>query len=138
MIVVDATVVAHLLLGGAHTPQARALYRRDAEWVAPRVWRTAFRELLTVYRARGELTIPDALQLADEAERLMHGAAYEVALAQVLALAERSGRCAMDCEHAALARELGVPYVTADRELAMALAPEARWLGAVDEASDGR
>lgn len=140
MIVVDATVVAHLLLGGAHTPQARALYQRDAEWVAPRVWRTAFRELLTVYRARGELTIPDALQLADEAERLMHGAAYEVALAQVLALAERSGRCAMDCEHAALARELGVPYVTADRELAVALAPDAVWLGELDtpgEAASG-
>jgi predicted nucleic acid-binding protein len=131
VIVVDATVLAHLLLGGAHTPHARALYRRDAEWVAPRVWRTAFRELLTVYHTRGELPLADALQLADEAERLMRGADYEVSLAQVLTLAERSGRCAMDCEHAALARELGVAYVTADRELATALAPDAVWLAEV-------
>ena len=132
MIVVDATVLAHLLFGGAHTAQARALLLRDADWVAPRVWRTAFRELLAEYRRRGELALGDALQLADEAERLLAGADYEVELSQVLTVAERTGRCAMDSEHAALARELGVPFVTADRELAEAFAPGSVWLGAME------
>jgi predicted nucleic acid-binding protein len=129
VIVVDATVVAHLLLGGRCEPEARALFVRDPDWVAPRVWRTAFRELLVVYRHRRGLAVTDALQLAADAERVLRGADYEVELARVLAVAERTGRCAMDCEHLALARELGVPYVTADRDLAAAMGHGAVWLG---------
>jgi len=131
VIVVDATVVAHLLFGGSCEAEARALLVRDPDWVAPRVWRTAFRELLVVYRQRRGLGVTDALQLAADAERLLRGADYEVELARVLAVADRTGCCAMDCEHAALARELGVPYVTADRDLAAAMGDGTVWLGEV-------
>jgi len=129
VIVVDATVVAHLLFGGACERQARALLVRDPDWVAPRVWRTAFRELLVVYRQRRGLAAGVALQLAADAERVLRGADYEVDLARVLAVAERTARCAMDCEHLALAHELGVPYVTADRDLAAAMGEGTVWLG---------
>jgi hypothetical protein len=132
VIVVDATVVAHLLFGGACERQARALLVRDSDWVAPRVWRTAFRELLVVYRSHRGLALTDALQLAADAERVLRGADYEVELARVLAVAERTGRCALDCEHAALARELGVTYVTADRDLAVAMGEGATWLGELE------
>lgn len=129
MIVVDATVLAHLYLGGAHTAQARALLLHDPDWVAPRVWRTAFRELLALYRRRGELGFTEALQLAEAAERQLRGAEFEVEAAQVLDEAERTGRCAMDAEHVALARELRVRFVTADRELAAAAGGDGVWLG---------
>ena len=132
MIVVDATVLAHLYLGGAYTAQARALLLADPDWVAPRVWRTAFRELLALYRRRGELGFTEALQLAEAAERQLRGAEFEVEPAQVLDEAERTGRCAMDSEHVALARELRVRFVTADRELAAAAGGDGVWLGALD------
>ena len=136
MIVVDATVLAHLLLGGECERRARALLVRDPDWVAPRVWRTVFRELLVVYRQRHALGVTDAVQLAADAERILRGADYEVELGRVLAVAERTGRCALDCEHAALARELGVPYVTADRALATAMGQGTVWLGELGEAGE--
>ncbi|HEX5580970.1 MAG TPA: type II toxin-antitoxin system VapC family toxin [Gemmatimonadaceae bacterium] len=125
MIVVDAAVLGYLLMGGELTPQARSLYQRDPDWVAPSSWRVAFNELLALYHQRGELSLADALQLADEAERILSATMYEVELAQVLQLAAQTGRCAHDCEHAALARELGVPFITGDPGLARALAPGA-------------
>ena len=125
MIVVDAAVLGYLLIGGELTGHARALYRRDPDWVAPTSWRFAFNEILALYHQRGELSLADALQLADEAERILAATMYEVELAQVLQLAAQSGRCAHDCEHAALARELGVPFITGDPALATALAPGA-------------
>ena len=125
MIVVDAAVLGYLLIGGELTPEARALYQRDPDWVAPSSWRVAFNELLALYHQRGELSLADALQLADEAERILTATIYEVELAQVLQLAAQTGRCAHDCEHAALARDLGVPFVTGDLALAAALAPDA-------------
>lgn len=133
MIVVDAAVLGYLLMGGDLTPQARALFHRDPEWVAPSSWRLAFNELLALYHQSGELSLADALHLADEAERLLAATVYEVELAQVLQLAATSGRCAHDCEHAALARDLGVPFVTGDPEIAAALTPHAVSLRTITE-----
>ena len=79
---------------------------------------------------------PQAVLARADAERILRGADYEVDLGRVLAVAERTGRCALDCEHAALARELGVPYVTADRALAAAMGQGTVWFGELGEAGE--
>jgi predicted nucleic acid-binding protein len=60
----------------------------------------------------------------------MSGREYAVVTHQVLELAARSGCAADDCEFVALAQDLGVTLVTADRRVlagfpAVARAPEA-------------
>jgi predicted nucleic acid-binding protein len=53
---------------------------------------------------------------------------YEVQSAHVLEIATDSGRSVYDCEFVALARELTVPLVTADKELARAFGSTVRHL----------
>ncbi|GJG86076.1 hypothetical protein tb265_12570 [Gemmatimonadetes bacterium T265] len=61
------------------------------------------------------MALPDAA--AVQAEALLAGREYAVASAEVLALADQSGRSACDCEFVVVARALGVPLVTSDRQL---------------------
>src|SRR5206468_4793629 len=99
------------------TPQARAAFRKDPDWMAPVLWRSEFRNILGQYMRRGALSLSDALQLIREAELLMEGAEYEVESSQVLSLVASSRCSAYDCEFPALAREVGVPIVTSDVEI---------------------
>jgi predicted nucleic acid-binding protein len=117
LIVADTNVIAYLLLEGPFTPEARAVYEKDPEWVAPLFWRSEFRNVLIVLLRRGLLSLDDALSTMDRAERLMKGEGYQIDSARVLRLAADSGCSAYDCEFVALAQDLGVPLVTSDRGL---------------------
>lgn len=60
MIVVDANVVAYAVLPGEQTESALRALEKDAEWVAPSVWRSEVRNVLaTTMRLRG-LALEDA------------------------------------------------------------------------------
>ena len=117
MIVVDTNVVAYLLIRGQHTPAARATLARDPEWAAPLLWRSEFRNVLALYRRRRELSLRQAVALQEGAEELLAGREYGVVSSEVLALADKSGRSAYDCEFIAVARRLSLKLVTSDRPL---------------------
>ncbi len=68
MIVADTNVIAYLLIPSPFTAMAERVYRRDAEWVAPRLWRSEFRNVLSLYVRRAVLTLEQAIGLQDEAE----------------------------------------------------------------------
>ena len=75
------------------------------------------------------LVYESALQIVSEAEHSMAGREYSVVSHEVLRLAARSGCSAYDCEYVALAQDLEVRLVTADRPLlrafpSIAVAPE--------------
>lgn len=112
MIVADANVIAYLLIEGEHTAQAQAVLRRDPVWVAPPLWQSEFRNVLTLYLRRGVLTLPDALALYRDAETLMR--TMPVDAEDILRLVVASTRSAYDCEYVALAEALGVRLVTND------------------------
>lgn len=102
MIVVDTSVLAYLYLPGAYTAAAESLFERDADWVAPVLWRSEFRSILAGYMRRGELTFEQACGLQREAERLLAGSEFEPDSLSVLELV-RDGDCsAHDCEFVAL------------------------------------
>ncbi|MDR0776837.1 MAG: type II toxin-antitoxin system VapC family toxin [Azonexus sp.] len=117
MIVVDSNIVAYLYLPGDHTAKAESLLQRDADWAAPLLWRSEFRNILAGYMHRKTLTFQSAFDLQREAENLLAGAEHEVDSRLVLELVRDSDCSAYDCEFIALAMALGVKLVTMDGKL---------------------
>jgi predicted nucleic acid-binding protein len=117
LIVADTNVIAYLIIPGERTPQARAAFQKDPEWVAPLLWRSEFRNILALYMRQPHISLDDALQFMQEAELLMRGGEYESISSRVLNLVAKSRRSAYDCEFVALAQDLGVPLVTSDNQV---------------------
>jgi predicted nucleic acid-binding protein len=117
VIVVDSNVVAYLYLPGDYTEKAEALLERDADWAAPLLWRSEFRNILAGYMRRKTLTFEAARDLQLEAESLLAGAEHEVDSRHVLELVRDSDCSAYDCEFVALAMNLDVKVVTMDAKL---------------------
>jgi len=117
VIVVDTNVIAYFRLPGPLTEAAEQLLAIDAHWTAPRVWRSEFRNVLAGAVQRKALSLERVVAIAREAERQFNGREYAVDTAHVLMLAAMSGCSSYDCEFVALARDLGVPLVTNDREV---------------------
>ncbi len=117
MIVVDTNVIAYLYLTTGPTRQAELLLQRDAQWAAPRLWRSEFRNVLAQHLRRGLLSLEVAQRIMNRATGLMLGQEYEVVSDEVISLAVKSSCSAYDCEFVALAQDLGVPLVTVDRQV---------------------
>jgi predicted nucleic acid-binding protein len=117
VIVADVNLIAYFWITGEHTAAAEAVLASDPEWAAPLHWRSEWRNVLAGYLRRGELDVAGALERVAAAEALFRGREYLVEAAPVLDLVARSSCSAYDCEYVALARQLGVPLVTADRRL---------------------
>jgi len=117
MIVVDTNIIGYLYLSSERTEQAEQALLKDAEWVAPLLWRSEFRSVLAQYIRRGILRVEEAEQVMDKAQALMLGQEYEVVPSDVLRLVAQSGCTAYNCEFVALAQELGIALVTVNREV---------------------
>ena len=117
MIVADTNLIAYFLIKGPHTGEAEAVFQKDPDWVAPLPWRSEFRNVLILSMRQTQQSLDDMLSLMDRAERLMQGQGFQIHSSHVLRLAADSGCSAYDCEYVALAQDLGVPLVTADRAL---------------------
>ena len=130
MIVVDTNVLAYLYLPGEHTAVAEALLEHDAEWAAPVLWRSEFRNILAGYMRRGALSFEQACALQREAESLMAGAEFEVDSLGVLELVRDSDCSAYGCEFVALAARLDTHLVTMDKKLLRAFPQRAVALAA--------
>jgi predicted nucleic acid-binding protein len=128
VIVVDTNVIAYLYLPGEHTAAAEALLADDADWVAPPLWRSEFRNILAGYLRRGSLSFEQALALQEEAEALLAGAERDVDSRQVLELVRTSDCSAYDCEFVALAQALGIPLLTMEGRVLKAFPTIARSL----------
>ena len=114
MIVVDTNVLAYLWLPGDHTVPAEQLWQQDPEWVAPLLWRSEFRSVLSGYLRRGRVSLEVATRIMNDVEDQMRGREYSVASSEVLRLVAGSSCSAYDCEFVALATALAVPFVTSD------------------------
>ena len=130
MIVADANLLAYLVVEGAHTSGACDVARLDDTWVAPRLWRSELMSTLGGYVRSGESGVAGALKRFAVAELAIGDREFDPEPAEVLELAARSGCSTYDCEYVAVARALGVPLVTADKQVlrafpGTAVSPEA-------------
>ena len=128
MIVVDTNVLAYLYLPGKFSEAAEQLLLRDSDWVAPRLWRSEFRNVLATYIRNGLVSYDAALSIHRKAEAIVAGVEYDVSAADVLRLANDSGCSAYDCEFVALAIHLDVKLVSGDARLCKAFPQRAMLL----------
>lgn len=128
MIVVDANVLAYLLIPGKYTDSAESLLQADPEWAAPTLWRSELRNVLATYVRAGKLELADATALHRRASEIVGPDQYEVETLEVLRLSRDSGCSAYDCEYVALADFLDVALVTADAKLLKAFPGRTRAL----------
>lgn len=117
MIVVDSNVLAYLYLPCEHTAAAEALLEQDADWAAPLLWRSEFRNILAGCIRRNTLSFEQAERLQSEAESLLEGLEFEVDSRAVLELVRDSDCSAYDCEFVALALKLDTRLVTLDKKI---------------------
>ncbi len=128
MIVVDTNLLVYSVIPGESTALALRVAASDADWIAPSLWRHELANALaTEMRVRG-MTMRDAVIAFSAAERLVVDAELAPGLETKLELAARGKVSAYDAEFVALAQELDLPLVTADRRLALAFPERARGL----------
>ncbi|MEX0610043.1 MAG: type II toxin-antitoxin system VapC family toxin [Balneolaceae bacterium] len=117
MIVVDTNVIASMWVPNDMDEWVYKVLKKDDDWVAPLLWRSEFRNVLSIYLRKGILELSVVLQAIEEAEQLMDANEFEVNSTQVMSLVSDSSCSAYDCEFVALADDLNVPLVTFDKKI---------------------
>ena len=117
MIVADTNLISYLLIEGDQTRLARQVWVRDPEWAMPPLWRSEFLNVLAVSHKIGALNEDQAFFLWRTSSVYLDTTEVEPDGEQVLEIAMNSGISAYDAHFVAVAKELGVPLVTADRRL---------------------
>lgn len=117
MIVVDTNVIAYLMLPGEQTQLVEQVMAKDNRWLVPPLWKSEFRNVLTLYLRQEQVTIDQARAIMTRAERLFTRSEYPVTSEAIFTLVNSSHCSAYDCEFVALAEELSVPLVTADKQI---------------------
>ncbi|MBU1661886.1 MAG: type II toxin-antitoxin system VapC family toxin, partial [Chloroflexi bacterium] len=84
MIVVDTNIIGYLYLSSERSEQAEKALLKDAQWVAPILWRSEFRNVLALYMRKGVFLLEDAIRIMGEATLLMQDGEYEAVSLQVL------------------------------------------------------
>ncbi len=116
MIVVDTSIIAYLYLSSSKSPLAEKLLLIDSVWQVPRLWRSEFRSVVSLYLRKGLLQYDDVLILLHEAEDLLKNNEYDIPSSDIMLLVRSSQCSAYDCEFVALAKCLTVPLVTEDKK----------------------
>ena len=117
MIVVDTNVIAYLFIQGDFSENAISLLKFDSTWLAPYLWKSEFRNVLSFYFRQGHLSLKDAQSIINEAEEFMSGNEYNVNSFEVFELISNSDCSSYDCEFVALAKRLGLDFYTSDKKL---------------------
>ena len=117
MIVVDTNIISYFYLEGKYTKLAEKAFKKDPDWAVPLLWISEFRNVLALYLRKQILTLEDAIKIIGEAESLLNGKEYSVNSASIMELVNQSECTAYDCEFVALANDLGISLVTADKKV---------------------
>lgn len=124
MIVVDTNVMVYLLTGGGQRGEdAARLLAKDPEWAAPPVLISELQNVLVGLLRSERIDSSDAVAICEDARAVLNDRIATVPSAQVLDTAIERGLSAYDAEFVVLARRLGVPLFTADKDI-LAGAPD--------------
>jgi len=121
-IAIAITIIFGLVVGSVLTMLI------DAEWAAPLLWRSEFRNLLAGYLRLKKLTLSEAAATLSMARDSLNAGEYAVADEAVMKLVFKPSCTAYDCEFVALAEALGTVLVTEDKALRKAFPKRCRSL----------
>jgi predicted nucleic acid-binding protein len=116
MIIADTNLIVYLFITGDQTNLAQEVLDKDPHWIVPPLWQSEFRNVLAGYIRRG-MTLPQAQEIMDDALLTLEKRQVVPSSEKILGLISRSSCTAYDCEFIALAEQLNVPLVTADKSL---------------------
>ena len=117
MIIADTNLVSYLLIEGERTPDVRRVHRKDPDWRVPTLWRSEFLNVLTSAFNVGVLNRQQAFSTWWIAVDFLSGREIEPDGDRVLNLALARQISAYDAHFVAVAEDLGVSLVTADRAI---------------------
>jgi len=117
VIVADANLLVYYMLDGEFTQQAEAVRKADPRWIAPRIVRLEFLQILGKYMARGALTRDEAVRFYRRARASLKEYSSEADHLSVLALMEQHKCSAYDAECVLLAQSRNIQLVTGDKAL---------------------
>jgi predicted nucleic acid-binding protein len=117
MIVVDANVIIYLIRETLFTPMAQKLYIADNCWAVPYLWEAEVLNALLMEVRAGTLDIQDAIQASSSAANVLSGNVHGCDKSAVLRTAKDSGLTAYDAYYVTLARSLGIPLITEDKQI---------------------
>lgn len=117
MIVADTNVLLYHYTSADFGKLTAALLMQDADWHAPLLWRSEFRNGLATFMRAGYLSVKQSALHFEHAALFMQGREHEPDAARVLELAAQSGCTAYDCEYVDIAERLAAPLITADKKL---------------------
>lgn len=116
MIVADTNLIVYLFITGDQTKLAQKVLDQDPYWIVPPLWQSEFRNVLAAYIRRG-MTLQQARRIMQNALQTLETRQVVPSADEVLQLIAESECTAYDCEFIALARQLNIRLVTADKQL---------------------
>lgn len=117
MIVVDTNIIAYFWLPGKYSESVKNLYKKDSEWLAPFLWRSEFRSILTLYIRKGLLKKNDAIEIIINAENMLKGNEYSIDSTNLIEKVTESNLSAYDLEFVVLAEMMKTKLATFDKEI---------------------
>ena len=116
MIVADTNLIVYLFITGDQTTLAQKILDKDPQWIVPPLWQSEFRNVLAAYIRRG-MTLTEAIRIMHDALETLEERQVVPSYKDILDLVAESECTAYNCEFVALARQLNVRLVTADKQL---------------------
>ena|SRR6266545_423641 len=116
MIVADTNLIVYLFITGDQTSLAQKVLQKDPHWIVPPLWQSEFRNVLAVYTRRG-MPLLQARQIMEDALETLENRQITPSNEKIFDLIAESDCTAYDCEFVALAKQLSVQLVTADKQL---------------------
>ena len=124
MIVADSTLLVHFALPVARVNDvlaAKDVYRQDSVWRATPLWKSEVRNVGVKYMRAGDLSLGDLTDALAVLDDMLRESVETVEHDEVLRAALGFGLSGYDAEYVALAERLGVPLVTSDKRVLLAV-----------------
>jgi predicted nucleic acid-binding protein len=116
MIVADTNLIVYLFVTGDQTTPAQEVLDKDPDWIVPPLWCNEFQNVLAAYICRG-LALQQAKQILQNAMQTLETRQVVPSENEILDLIAGKDCTAYDCEFVALAKQLNIYLVTADKQL---------------------
>ena len=117
MIVADSNLIASCVLESTATESARNLLSADGEWYVPRLWRYEVTNIFATMIKAKRLSAETASSIFAELVESLRGYEREPMPDDVFTLVSEYGITGYDAQFVALAKELGCPLYTQDKEI---------------------